>query len=180
MPTLVKEDGTGLDTANSYTDRTFADAYHENRGRSDWSGYSTAIRDAALIRATQYIDSVYGLRFLGSALVSDQALEWPRENAYFRDEEIDGVPTKLAQATAELALFAARDGELQPRTPGPRESVAGVLSGTSSSGSVKKKVEQVGSLMEQTEYTVGSFASAFPSVHGLIQSLISVTTGVIR
>jgi hypothetical protein len=180
--TLVLEDGTGTDPdANAYTDRTAADTYHGNKLRSDWTGYSNDQKDAAIIRATEYIDTIYAKSFKGSPLEDDQALEWPREYAYDRyGRALEEVPAKLAKATAELALYAARQGELLPRPLGPTETLAGVQSGAPSVGSVKMKKEKVGPLEEVTEYTVGSFRQAFPAVHALLQDLLSTSDGVIR
>jgi hypothetical protein len=181
--TLVKEDGTGLDDANSYTDRTFADTYHENKGRAaaSWDSLTNAEKDSALIRATEYLDLTYGKVYKGSPLVDDQALEWPRYQATDRyGRALEEVPVKLAQATAELARIAALQGELMPRPQGPTETLAGVQGGSPTYGSIKKKREKVAALEEETEYTVGQFKTAFPSVHALMQSLIASAGGVYR
>jgi len=179
--TLVLEDGTGLSNSNAYTNRTAADTYHGNKLRSDWQALSNDIKDAAIIRATEYIDSVYGKLFKGAPLVDTQSLEWPRELAYDRyGRELVEVPAKLAQATAELALFATRDGELMPRLPGPTETLAGVKAGNTSYGSIKKQKKAVGPIITEVEFTVGQFSQSFPSVHALLQDLLNTTGRVYR
>lgn len=65
---------------------------------------------AALLRATTYIDGVYGVRFLGiqtDGLV--QLDEWPRTG-------VSGVPTDEVPARVENATYEAALAEL--RTPG--------------------------------------------------------------
>lgn len=109
---LVVEDGTGLETANSYVSLVDCDTYHSDRGNTSWTGEDAA-KEAALIRATQYLDMHYRSRFLGYRYSEEQALEWPRydaedDNGYYLDNEI---PKELEQATCELALRAL-SGEL--------------------------------------------------------------------
>lgn len=103
MP-LTVEDGTGLATADSYASRADADTYHAARGNAAWSAASTDARDAALRKATQYLDTRY--RWVGSRLTVTQALEWPR---YFvpRLGYPSGWPqAPVVHACIELALRA--------------------------------------------------------------------------
>lgn len=102
---MIVEDGSGLANSNSYVDLEFADAYHTDRGNSAWTG-DNAIKEAALIRATDYIDQVYGSRWIGNSLTEDQALAWPREE--------EGVPAKLKQAVCILALETIGGSNLNP------------------------------------------------------------------
>lgn len=103
MP-LTVEDGTGLATADSYASRADADAYHAARGNAAWAAASTDARDAALRKATQYLDTRY--RWVGNRSTLTQALEWPR---YFVPRL--GYPTgwpqvRVVHACIELALRA--------------------------------------------------------------------------
>lgn len=103
MP-LTVEDGTGLATADSYASRADADTYHAERGNAAWAAASTDARDAALRKATQYLDTRY--RWVGTRLTLAQALEWPR---YFvpRIGYPSGWPqTPVVHACIELALRA--------------------------------------------------------------------------
>ncbi len=114
---LVVEDGTGLDTAESYVSVSDCDAYHTKMGHDAWTG-STAVKEAALRKATQYIDARYA--FLGTVVDEDQALQWPRE-------DIDWPTKAITDATCELALRAlsgalysdVEPGQVQSETVGP-------------------------------------------------------------
>lgn len=104
--TLITEDGTGKADAESYVSVADADAYHDARGNATWTG-TDAVKEAALRRATAYIEGAYGLRFVGDKYTAAQALSWPRGNAVGRDTytiDSDVIPGKLADATAEAAL----------------------------------------------------------------------------
>lgn len=122
--TLIVEDGTGLEDAESYVSVADADTYHVNRNNETWSDYSTAEKEAALRKATQYIDGRWGRRFVGEMLSMSQALCWPRTPTDWPDE----IPLPLQHACAELALRAAaselqpdldRGGAVQSQTVGP-------------------------------------------------------------
>lgn len=107
---FVAEDGTGLSNATSYISIAFADTYHTDRGNAAWASATEASRQAALIRATDYIDKRFGKRFKGWRQNKDQALEWPRIGALDQDEHLlngaDAIPRQLQKACAEYALRA--------------------------------------------------------------------------
>ncbi|WP_434033588.1 DnaT-like ssDNA-binding protein [Cupriavidus sp. a3] len=92
---LVVEDSTGKPDANSYVSVAEADSYHGDRGNANWSAATT--KEAALINATSYVDSLY--RFQGLRASDTQALEWPRAG-------VTGIPKRLKDAVCELALRA--------------------------------------------------------------------------
>ena len=97
----------GASDADSYTTVAFADAYHVARGNAGWAG-ADAVKEAALRRATAWIDGVYRSRFPGYRNEGrDQALEWPRASA--SDAQgwgiaNDAIPAEVQQAAAEAAL----------------------------------------------------------------------------
>lgn len=104
---LVVEDGTGLATAESFISVADADARHTALGNTAWTG-TEAVKEAALRRATAYMEQSYRSRWKGTRLLRDQALSWPRYGA-----EADGytlestyVPDDIANACADLALRA--------------------------------------------------------------------------
>jgi len=116
--TLIKEDGSGLATANSYASAADGDTYHEGHlYATDWSGATTAQKEAALVMATRIIDASY--QFLGSRKSNTQALQWPREMAIDPDRrgirasilesvtgpyfDSDTIPPPLFGATCEQA-----------------------------------------------------------------------------
>lgn len=108
--------------ANSYASDTDATTYFNDRGITTWSG-TQAVMQAALVRATQYLDARYKARYQGSRLFTAQSLGWPRRGAIDRDftqsfgfgvqtgfgsmgYPILGIPTNLRYATFEAALIA--------------------------------------------------------------------------
>ena len=104
MP-LIVEDGSGLAVADCLVAPDFADRYHEARGRRIWAETPAPAREAALIRASDYLDCAY--RYRGARLSDVQALEWPRIDAYDDDgAALLAVPLALRRACAELALRA--------------------------------------------------------------------------
>lgn len=110
---LVVEDGTGLETANAYVSVAGVTAYLTERQRATaWAALTSDQQEAAIIKATEYIDTRFGTSFKGCPLVQEQALEFPRSYLYDRyGRAIEGVPVKLANACAEYA-DRARAAEL--------------------------------------------------------------------
>lgn len=112
--TLIVEDGTGLDTAESLVSVAEADAYHIARGNEDWIGGPAG--EAALRRASSYIEGRYGARWKGYRTNSTQALGWPRSGVYLSEVYGPGyyaapayasnaVPREVKAAVAEAALL---------------------------------------------------------------------------
>ena len=56
---LIVEDGTGLANANAYVSVEFADEYFSARGNQTWVGLGSADKEAAIIKATDYLEAVY-------------------------------------------------------------------------------------------------------------------------
>lgn len=75
--TLTVEDGSGLADANTYVASADADAYFLARANAAWAAATADAKAAALIQATQYLDTRY--TFKGERLTDTQALEWPRQ-----------------------------------------------------------------------------------------------------
>ena len=103
MP-IVVEDGTGLPDANAYASEDDFDTYTEDRG------YAVVVGDteAALIRGTAALESMYGLRWPGERTHGrDQGLGWPRTGATDIDDNVildDEIPVEVIEATIELAM----------------------------------------------------------------------------
>lgn len=113
--TLVVEDGSGLAGANSYISVADFEAYCDSRAITLAAGDE----DAALVRATQFVDGEYRLRFPGTRLNGRaQALEWPRKDAvdvFSEDIEEDEIPVEIKNATCEAAVRELADpGSLSP------------------------------------------------------------------
>lgn len=124
---LVVEDGSGLANADSYVSLDDALTIATSFGQSfAISGDDEALAEAALRRATLWIDAAYGVRFPGwKRRYRAQALQWPRQGAY--DTNVipqyipeDEVPVEIKRATVIAAVREkASPGSLSPDiTPG--------------------------------------------------------------
>jgi hypothetical protein len=77
---IVVEDGTGVTGANSYVSLTEVGTYCSTRGLDEWAAaVSDAVREAALLRGMDYIDSI---PFKGEKEDFQNELEWPRVGWY--------------------------------------------------------------------------------------------------
>lgn len=94
-------------SANSYASIATADAYHLAHGNAGWTG-SDSLKEAALIRATDWLDGRYRARWPGKPVyLRDQALCWPRAWA----TDVDGnpilstvIPPEVVRAVCEAAV----------------------------------------------------------------------------
>jgi len=109
----------GSATADSYATLAQALAYHAVRGNTAWAASTDALREAAMIRATIWVDNTYRPRWAGYRVNGrTQALDWPRNDV----TDCDGfavdyltIPTEVASATSEAALRElAVPGALSP------------------------------------------------------------------
>lgn len=135
MP-LIVEDGTGLDDAESYVSVAEADTYHTARGaETTWTDADSDLKEQALRKATEYIDSTFGGRLRSARSYPDtpQALEFPRELWG------DAVPVNLKKATFEYAIRALT----APLAPDPTVDASGLLvvSTNKELGPLKKAVQ---------------------------------------
>lgn len=106
--TIIVEDGTGMTNSESYAAVSFCDTYHANLGNVDWGAASVTVaaKEAALRKAVRYLDGNY--RWGGLKLHWNQALQWPRYDA-FQDGWLlpfNVIPQLLINATAEAARIA--------------------------------------------------------------------------
>jgi hypothetical protein len=145
---IILEDGTGRADANSYADINEADLYHSLRGNSDWTDADITDKIAALVRATDYIESTYEAD--NEPLTDVQSLQWPVKGDWRLN------PTVIS-ATIELALYALK---------GPLSAPAerGIKSNT-------QKLEGVGEL--STVYDDAS-AEAFPAITSKLSRIASL------
>jgi len=118
---LITEDGTAKADAESLASVAFADTHHSNRGNTAWAALTTAAKEQALRKATDYIGATYGRRWDGARVSSLQALDWPRYDVPKRDGVYsryagygydtyyvsDAVPAAVQRACADLALRAS-------------------------------------------------------------------------
>lgn len=178
------EDGTGIPGSNAYIDRAFADEYHADRGHSAWAScdplgarpITDAQKDAAIIRATDHIDRVYGQFFRGYKGTRNQGLQWPRTSAWDPDGfELLEVPIQLQNAAAEYALRALLQGVLTPDPPpnSPKQTLVGgatVATFGQGSGEVISSKEKVGPIECETEYAKSSSSSSGGSGHSQLEN----------
>ena len=150
--TIVTEDGTGLANATTYCSLTESETFFENTGRkAEWKTYSRDERAAALNAGAQYMDDVYGNRYLGDIQESTaltQALLWPRENVYSpRDGSLlpaSPIPKNIHRANAEFGLeYLRQGGSLYPATVQDGRAVKRAL------------VRVEGAVTKETEYDGG-------------------------
>jgi len=154
---MIIEDGTGLSTADAYVAQATADAYHLARGNSAWAAATSDQKNAAIVRATQAIDGMYGKAWPGIRSSETQALDWPRVDAY----DVDGyaltlVPQGVKDAACEAALL---------------ELTAGTLS-----ASIDVSVEevQVGPIKKRTR-TGGGGPKTYPTIARSLRRIIRST-----
>lgn len=164
---LEVEDGSGKTNAESYISVSDADAYHTAFGNATWTG-AGPLKEAALRRATRYIDGRYGGRFTGYKAQRQQALQWPRLDALDQSNYLlpaNEVPTKLKQAAAEAALLElVTPGTLTPRLE--------------RGGQVSAKTVQAGPVSSSTTFASGAPTRATVTViDDLLAPLISLSLG---
>ena len=106
------------------------DAYHAARGNTVWAGVDEE-KQAALLKAVQYVDGHYRTRWKGARTNRLQALCWPRTGARDADGwaiDSDEIPQEVKDAVCEAALRAMtgelapdleRGGQVQSETVGP-------------------------------------------------------------
>ncbi len=72
--TIIVEDGTGVPGANSFETAAVADTYLSDRNRQEengWDDLTTPEKEANLVKATDFIEQRWGLRFLGRREFND-------------------------------------------------------------------------------------------------------------
>jgi hypothetical protein len=104
---FVVEDGTGTNPlANAYVSVAYSDTYFSDRGITEWTTYSDAEKQGAIIYSTGYFDST--VEWYGTIKSTTQPLGWPRQGTWYdsngRQIVADGIPTQLKNAVCELAF----------------------------------------------------------------------------
>jgi hypothetical protein len=113
---LIVEDGSIVAGAESYVSVAAADAYHAARNNAAWAALPNPDKEAALRKATDYMQQTYRLRWRGARTNTTQSLDWPRFGCYVEDISYGRypfyvpttvVPAEVQHACAELALKAS-------------------------------------------------------------------------
>lgn len=108
---MTVEDGTGLADADSYVSVDFADSYYSGRGYSDWSSLETEDREQLLVKATDFIDSVFD--WYGKKASYEQALNFPRLNLIDPSGyTVEGVPLQVKHAVCEAVKILVSGSDL--------------------------------------------------------------------
>jgi hypothetical protein len=166
MAFTLQNDNGSVVGANAYVSVSFVRAYMADRG-TDLTAVSDAVLEAAIIQATQYLDTRY--TFLGYRRNSAQDTEWPRRDAYDRDGYlISGIPKAVKHAVAELAN-RARSASLMPD---PERDATG--------RTVLSKSESVGPISETVSYAAGGAFTfpEYPAVDRILAAAGLIRTGL--
>lgn len=165
------EDGSGVASANAYCTLAFVDGYFTDRGRTDWTG-DNAVKQAAIIRATDHIERRFGHRWKGKKADGDNTLSWPRSGVSLPDGTTLGdaaIPDGVMRACAEYARLALTRSELDPV---PMEV------GTDKTNKVRRKMteQQVGPIKTRSDEEYEDIAQKVDSSqrYGRKPSTISV------
>lgn len=146
---MIPEDGTGRPGANSYASLTQANDYHSARMNAEWIAADTRAQEAALIRATDYIEAHYDVGGLPFTL--GQGLQAPTLDAV-------AVPSAIVAATLMLALYALHGPLSAPASRGISKST--------------QKLEGVGELT--TEYDPAMSGDPYPAITRLLATVAKV------
>lgn len=145
------ETGEIVPNANAYVTLVEANDFHTDRGNTGWNG-TDAVKQAAIIKATDYIEQTYPEMWLGELVEVTQPLSWPRSGVENIDEDV--IPERLKQAVCILALEALTT-DLNPAL--------------ARGGKVKReKVDVI-----EVEYMDGASGKTLrPAIQGLLRPLI--------
>ena len=155
---LIVETGAALSNSNSYASLEAADAFAQAREIEDWFSIERNLAEAALIRATDYID--YRYRFFSVRKLNTQALA----NPILED---DALPAELVRATIELAIASLS-------TP--------LFEADQNRDIAQKSEELEGVGSESVVYREGRRADPFPHVTAILSPIaklkgVGVSTG---
>ncbi len=179
------ESGSGDAGSNAYLSAAAVTTHHTDRGNTAWDDFTLADQESAIVRASDYIDKRFGVRFVGLRKTKEQGLEWPRLDAFDQDGYLlsgpDALPRQLLRACSEYALRATLYLVLAPDAPLPvpkqdlTDSLA-VRPDQEASGQIIRSKEKVGPLEEEkwfetTSQTLGKNLAA--GATGVKSSLVN-------
>ena len=129
---LTVEDGSKPAGSNCYISVADADAYHLARDGTVWAAATTGVKEAAILRATDWLNSKeWGT---GTPLHDDSSMAWPRTGAVSPSGGAypsTAVPQAVVMACAEVAgaivsgsdPLAVQDRAINALTVGPISTV---------------------------------------------------------
>lgn len=170
------ETGEVIADANAYITVAYLEDHFLDRGTS-LAAVSTADKQTAIVRATDYVDKRFAPIFKGRKSQSAQSLEWPRVGVWVSGYWVDTsiLPSQLKRGIAEYAWVALYVSDLLP-TPALSFNVRDVETGTittSEGGSIIREMERVGPVTEDKWYASPSKTDAFSRAIGVGSSMVS-------
>jgi hypothetical protein len=111
--TLIVENGSIVDNANSYVDLSFFNSYLTTVGIS--LTLTDSEKEVLLNKAMQYLES-FRNSFVGSKVSIDQELQWPRKEVVIDgfDFAETSIPKELKLAQCQLAIEQSKGTLLFP------------------------------------------------------------------
>lgn len=105
--TLIIEDGSIVDGANTYVDAlgtVAADYFEAHLYAATWTAATDEQKKAAVVQATRTIDSL--ISWQGRKTDQDQPRQWPRYQVFAEGFLVpdDAVPVRVVEATLEMAM----------------------------------------------------------------------------
>jgi len=151
MPFEIRTTATG--EGNALCTAAFADSYFADRAITAWAG-NAAVKEAAIVRATDYIDGSFAVRYTDELLA------------------MDTIPVRLARACAEYALRALTAA----LAPDPLVDPSGVSVVT-----VRKKLGPLEKTLQVVGNGIPAITRSYPDADMLIISFLKpVAPRVIR
>lgn len=142
--TLVVEDGSCPDGANTYASEALATSWASERGYVVWAGATDDEKAMALVQATDFLNQ---LTWIGDKIDEGRVFAWPRKGTV-------GVPAQVVSACCYLAVQINESG-INPSTIQDRP-----LSSL-----------QVGAISLEWEARTKDGPS-YPALNGILQGLI--------
>lgn len=147
---FIVEDGTGKQDANAYCDVAFVDAYFADAGgNATWTAADNTAKQAAIVKASRYIDQRFARQFRGLQAWEYQSLQWPRivvESNWRYD--LSDMPLELKRACAEYAV---------------RSLAAPLVTDPAESQEIIEKSVKAGPVEKRTKYSASARRSAVVS-----------------
>ena len=140
MPTIILEDGSIVENANSYIDLAFLSLYVSNRDLTIPSDDTE--KEYLILKSMDYLES---FSYKGSRVDASQELSWPREDVIVDSLVLDdeSIPLQLKNAQAQLCVEINANSKIYPDPI--RESNIGVVT-EKTVGPLKKKYSFVPSV----------------------------------
>lgn len=110
--TLTLETGSGISGANTYVSLAQAETYMEGRLASTaWDAATDDSKNRALVTAVKTMDA--RLRYVGTIVDDQQAMQWPREGIYYEGHEWpdNTIPAQVKDAQVEFAVNLITNGD---------------------------------------------------------------------